>query len=306
MIDLAAGQRQIVETPEVKRRQLKAALRHEREAAGFSQKQVSETLDWSVSKIIRIEAGAVGLTATDLRALMELYKITDEKRRAELLELARSSRKQSWSEYSDVYSVAARTLFGHEAAAKVIYKYEPTFIPGLLQTEEYASALLKAGGHSDKDIERMVRGRLERQELLEKPVRPELEFILGEAAVSRAVGGRRVMRNQLKRLRELASRPGISLQILLFDAGAHPRMGEAFTILEFPDENLDDLIYLENPGRESVYREDPDVIAAYRGDFDALQKLATSSDDSAMVIDGIMENRLAPSSDDTVIKDGEQ
>lgn len=246
---MTASQRRIVETPEVKRRLLKVALRHERDAAGLAQKQVADTLDWSVSKIIRIEAGAVGLSATDLRALMDLYKITDGRRQAELLELARGSRKQSWSEYSDVYSAAARTLFGYEAAAKAIYKYEPTFIPGLLQTEEYARALLEAGGHSDNEVERMVRGRLERQELIEQDPRPRLEFILGEAALSRAVGGVRVMLHQFEKLKDLATRPGISLQELPFEMGAHPRMGEAFTILEFADENLDDIIYLENAGR---------------------------------------------------------
>ncbi len=305
MIDLAARQHLIVETPEVKRRRLKASLRREREAAGLSQKQVSEALDWSVSKIIRIEAGAVGLSATDLRALMDLYKIADDKQRAELTELARGSRKQSWSEYSDVYSVPARTLFGYEAAASVIYKYEPTFIPGLLQTEEYARALLQGGGHGEDEIDRMVMARLERQELLEQSPRPQLEFILGEATVSRAVGGPGVMLHQLERLKDLAQRPDISLQILLFEAGAHPRMGEAFTILEFADENLDDLIYLENAGRESVSREDPELVAAYRRDFVTLQGLATSGSDFAKVIDKIAATRLAPAAEIAVIKDGE-
>jgi transcriptional regulator with XRE-family HTH domain len=297
VIDLAARQRPIVETPEVKRRRLKAALRREREGEGLSQKQVCEALDWSVSKIIRIEAGAVGLTATDLRALMDLYKIADDKRRTELTELARGSRKQSWSEYSDVYSVAARTLFGYEAAASVIYKYEPTFIPGLLQTEEYARALLLAGGHGEDEIDRIVTARLERQELLEQTPRPRLEFILGEATVSRAVGSPGVMLHQLERLKDLARRPDISLQILLFEAGAHPRMGEAFTILEFTDENLDDLIYLENAGRESVNREDPEVVATYRRDFVTLQGKATSSSDFAKIIDKIAAARLVPAAE---------
>jgi transcriptional regulator with XRE-family HTH domain len=292
VINLAAGQRQIVQTPEVKRRQLKAALRHEREAVGLSQKQVSEALDWSVSKIIRIETGAVGLSVTDLRALMDLYKITDEKRQAELLELARGSRKQSWSEYGSVYSAAARTLFGYEAAAKIIYKYEPTFIPGLLQTEEYARALLEGVGHSEDEIEPIVRSRLERQQLLAQNPRPRLEFILGEAVVSRAVGGRVVMLRQIERLKELAARPRISLQIMPFSAGVHPSMGEAFTILEFTDQNLDDLIYLENAGRESVSLENPDLVAVYRRDFVTLQGLASPSGDFAMVIDKITATRL--------------
>ena len=303
MIDLAVAQREVTDTPEVKRRLLKAALRREREDAGLSQKQVSDALDWSVSKIIRIETGAVGLTVTDLRALMDQYKITDEHRRDELIELARGSRKQSWSEYSDVYDVAARTLFGYEAAAKTIYKYEPTFIPGLLQTEEYATAVLKAVGHTEHEIERMVRGRLERQELLDKGSRPELRFVIGEAAVSRVVGGHGVMHHQLERLKDLAARPQISLQILLFEAGAHPRMGEAFTVLEFPDENLDDLIYLEDAGRESVSREDPELTAAYLSDFAILQRLAIPSSDFAATIDKIAAMRLVLPSSIKVIKD---
>jgi len=303
VIDLAVAQREVTDTPEVKRRLLKAALRREREDAGLSQKQVSDALDWSVSKIIRIETGAVGLTVTDLRALMDQYKITDEHRRDELIELARGSRKQSWSEYSDVYDVAARTLFGYEAAAKTIYKYEPTFIPGLLQTEEYATAVLKAVGHTEHEIERMVRGRLERQELLDKGSRPELQFVIGEAAVSRVVGGHGVMHHQLERLKDLAARPQISLQILLFEAGAHPRMGEAFTVLEFPDENLDDLIYLEDAGRESVSREDPELTAAYLSDFAILQRLAIPSSDFAATIDKIAAMRLVLPSSIKVIKD---
>jgi transcriptional regulator with XRE-family HTH domain len=293
VVNLTAGKRQIIETPEVMRRRLKAALRREREAAGLTQRQVSDSLYWSLSKIIRIEAGAVGLSVTDLRALMDLYKITDGKRQTELLDLARGSRKQSWSEYSDVYGPAARRLFGFEAAAKVIYKYEPTFIPGLLQTEGYARALLLGEGHSAQETDRLVRGRLERQELLDQDLRPQLEFILGEATVSRLVGGPKVMLHQLEHLKDLAARPGNALQILPFEIGAHPRMGEAFTILEFADEDLDDLLYLESTGRESVSQEDPEVISNYRNDFATLQGMATQNKDFAMAIDKIAKLRLA-------------
>jgi hypothetical protein len=204
-----------------------------------------------------------------------------------------------------VYSPAARTLFGHEAAAKIIHKYEPTFIPGILQTEEYARAVLEGAGYSEHEIERMVRGRLERQELLDRDPHPELQFILSEAAVSRAVGGRGVMRRQLERLKELSERPPISLQILQFDTGAHPRMGEAFTILEFPDENVDDLVYLEHAGKESVSREDPELIVAYLKDFVTLQELASPSSDFAAVVDKIAASRLALPPDVKVLKDEE-
>jgi hypothetical protein len=151
-------------------------------------------------------------------------------------------------------------------------------------------------GHSEGEIERMVSARLERQELLERNPRPELEFVLGEAAVSRAVGGRSIMRRQLDRLKELSSRPGISLQVLQFSSGAHPRMGGAFTILEFADDSLDDLLYLENAGGESVSREDPELIADYRRDFVTIQEMATKKDDFVGAIDEMTMAKFAVSS----------
>ncbi len=269
------------------RRRLRVALRQYRDAADLTQRAAAEALDWSVSKIIRIEQGAVGITPTDLRALLGVYGVTDAKHVDDLVELARGSRKQSWGEYRGVYSPQSLTLFANEPAAKVIYKYEPTFIPGLLQTEEYARALLAGLDRSADDIERMVSARLERQELLDQDPRPGLQFVVDEAAVSRAVGGRGVMLRQLERLKELNMRPGITLQVLPFSGGAHPRMGGAFTILQFADKNLDDLLYLENAGGESTSRDDPDLIADYNRDFLSIQDLASTSQDFAKVIDDI-------------------
>lgn len=305
VIALARDQSRVRETPEVMRRRLKAALRQEREASGLTQREAAAALDWSVSKIIRIEQGAVAITPIDLRALLAVYKTADEKREAELVELARGSRKQSWSEYKDVYSQASLALFGNEAAAKIIYKYEPTFVPGILQTEEYARALLAGLGHSEDEIERMVSARLERQELLDRDPRPQLEFILGEACLSRPIGGRGVMLRQLDRLKYMATRPGISLQVLPFSAGAHPRMSDAFTILQFSDENLDDLLYLENAGGESVGREDQELIARYLQDFFTLQAMASEKHAFATVIDDIAATRLASPVNSLGTKEGE-
>jgi transcriptional regulator with XRE-family HTH domain len=295
VIGLAAGRGRENEAPEVSRRRLKGALRQARETAGLTQKDAAEALDWHVSKIIRIEQGTVGITPVDLRALLAVYGITEDDVVETLVELARGSRKQSWREYKGVYSAASLALFASEPAAKIIYKYEPTFIPGLLQTEEYARAVLRGLGHSEDEIERMVSARLERQELLERDPRPDLVYVLGEAAVSRAVGGRAVMRRQLERLKELSRRPEISLQVLPFSSGAHPRMGGAFTILEFADASLDDLLYLENAGGESVSREDPELIADYRRDFIAIQEMATKTGDFAGAIDEIMAAHFGPS-----------
>lgn len=280
------------ETPELMRRHLMAVLRRYREAADLTQEDAAGALDWGTSKIIRIEQGAVGITPVDLRALLELYKVADEEQAAELVGLARGSKKLPWREYKDVYSQASLTLFGYEGAAKTIYKYEPTFIPGLLQTEEYARNLLAGMGHEEKEIERMVSARLERQGLLDHEVRPQLRFILGEAVVNRAVGGPGVMRHQLEWLKVLAERPGNFFQVMPFSAGAHPRMGGAFTVLQFADENIDDLLYLENAGGTSVSRDDPDEIADYLKDFLTLQSMASKIGDFARNIDAVLAARF--------------
>jgi hypothetical protein len=141
----------------------------------------------------------------------------------------------------------------------------------------------------------MVNARLERQELLDRDLnaRPEFSLILGEAVVSRAVGGRGVMSRQLERIKELGSRSGISIQILPFSAGAHPKMGAgAFTILEFEDESLDDLLYRETATDESTTREDPELIADYRNAFVKLEAMATKPDELAHVLDRVAGARF--------------
>jgi transcriptional regulator with XRE-family HTH domain len=285
------------QTPEIMRRRLRVALRQAREVAGLTQREAAGELDWSVSKIIRIEQGAVAVRPVDLRALLAVYGVADEVRVSELVELARGSKKPSWDRYKEVYSPASLDLFGSEPAATTIYKYEPTFVPGLLQTQEYAHALLTALGHTDETIDLMVEARLQRQKLLDREDRPELRFILGEAVVSLAVGGRQVMLGQLVLLRKLGTRPGISLQILPFDAGAHPHMGGAFTILQFADENLDDLLYLEDAAGERTFRDDPQILAAFYEVFATLEGMATKSGDLADVLDRIEAQRFGDNAD---------
>jgi len=257
----------------------------------------AEQLDWSVSKIIRIEQGASAITPVDLRALLAIYRVTDKEQVEELVELARGSKKQSWAEYKEVYSSASLNLFGSEAAAKTIYKYEPEFVPGLLQTQEYAQALLTGLGQPERHVELMVNARIERQELLDREPQPDLSFVIGEAALSRAVGGPRVMLRQLERLRELGARAGISLQVLPFSAGAHPHIGGAFTILQFADENLDDLLYLENAGGERTVRDEPEILADYYETFARLEGMATNPNDFANALERIEAQRFKDTAD---------
>jgi len=267
-----------VKTVEVKKRRLRAALRQARIDAGMTQKAAAEALMWSISKIVRIEQGTVPVASTDVLVMLRLYRITDESHIEDLIELAKDAREdKGLSVFADVLSVATLELFGNEPAAKVIYKYEPSVIPGLFQTQEYARALLKALGNSEEQVESRLKVRAQRQRLLDSPVRPELNFIIGETAICRPVGGVDVMEGQITHLLELATRDGISVLLLPLAAGAHRGMGSAFTVLQFGDPLLPDLLYLENAEGESVSRDETGEIRKYLGLFVELAGLATKS-----------------------------
>jgi hypothetical protein len=265
------------ETVEVKKRRLRVALRQARVDAKMTQKAAADQLVWSTSKIVRIEQGTVPVTPTDVRGMLHLYGVADESRVEELVELAKDAREdKGWSAFSDVLSAAGLELFGNESAAKVIYKYEPSVVPGLFQTQDYARSLLKALGNSEEQVERRLEARVQRQRLLDRSVRPDLNFILGEAAISRPVGGEDVMREQIAHLLELAKVEDISVQLLPFSAGAHRGLGSAFTVLQFDDPLLSDLLYLENAERESISRDESGEIKKYLELFVELQSMANN------------------------------
>jgi transcriptional regulator with XRE-family HTH domain len=263
------------EAVEVKRRRLRTALRQARADKGMTQKAAADALVWSVSKIVRIEQGTVPVTPSDVRVMLQLYSITDELRINELVDLAKEAREdKGWRTFSDVLSLESLELFGNESAAKVIYKYEASVIPGLFQTQEYARALLRALGNSEEQIDRRLEVRTQRQRLLDSPRRPELNFILGETALMRPAGGEDVMREQLAHLLELAKMEDTSVLLLPLSAGAHRGMGGAFTVLQFDDPLLPDLLYLENAERESVSRDEDGEIRRYLELFVELQNMA--------------------------------
>jgi transcriptional regulator with XRE-family HTH domain len=276
-MDVADGPSK-TESVEVKKRRLRVALRQARLDAKLTQQAAADQLVWSTSKIVRIEQGTVPVTPTDVRAMLHLYGVNDEARVSELVELAKDAREdKGWSTFSDVLPPTGIELFGYEPTAKVIYKYEPSVIPGLFQTPDYARALLKALGNSEEQVERRLEVREQRQRLLDRPDRPELNFILGEAAISRPAGGEDVMREQIAHVMELAKTEDISVQLLPFRAGAHRGMGSAFTVLQFDDPFLADLLFLENAERESVSRDELGDIKKYLDLFVELQSLATKS-----------------------------
>ena len=264
-------------SPAVQRRRLRAELRRARQEAGLTQDQVSTALEMSLSKVIRIEAGTVGVSANDLRALLGLYHVTDPDEVASLLTLARAGRERPWqSAYRDIASPRLLQFIELEAPASVSRNFQPLMIPGLLQTEEYARIMLGQlkADLPDEGIDSLVEVRMRRQELIDRDDSPLLFFILDEAATRRLVGGRDLMRRQLRRLTELAGRPRITIEVVPFSAGAHEGMQGSFIIQEFPDPNDDDVLYLEGPEGELISHDDPELILRYRERFEGLRGLS--------------------------------
>jgi transcriptional regulator with XRE-family HTH domain len=277
-------------TPAVQRRRLRAELRRERQQAGLTQEQVATAMDWSLSKVIRIEAGSVGISTNDLKALLRYYKILDEGRIAELVALAKAGRERSWwSMYRDVASARLLQFIEYEAAAFITRNFEPLLVPGLLQTEEYARAIIRelASDATAERVDALVDIRMKRGELLDRADPPLLFFILDEAVVRRLVGGKAVMRRQVRRIIELADRPYVTVEIVPFSAGVHPGLQGPFVVHEFPDPADDDVLYLESPVGDVISRDDPEEILRYREAFEELRQLSLGPADSVTYLDKV-------------------
>ncbi len=272
--------------PTVQRRRLRAELRNARDAARLRQADVAQAMDWSLSKLMRIERGEVSVSTNDLKALLSHYGVKDKGKVNGLLELARSARGASfYDQYANFLKSGFAEYLAYEASASVIRQYDPVLIPGLLQTEEYARGLFE--GMSKADPEAADKGwtvRQHRQEVLDRDRPPEMLFILDEAALRRQVGRGNAMSRQLKRIQELAAEPYINIQVIPFACGAHPGMSGNFILLEFADSNLADLLHLESIDSITI-RDDTELIARYLDRFGQLQELALSEDESIGFLD---------------------
>jgi transcriptional regulator with XRE-family HTH domain len=280
----------VSDDPAVQRRRLRVELRRLRQDAGMTQKDVAQAMDWSTSKLIRIESGDVGISSNDLRVLLDHYGVKEKRRVDSMLDMARTARKESWSDYRDVVKPAFLTYLGFESSAQLIRTYEPLLVPGLLQTEEYARAVLtQAYGSTGLAVERQWQARQRRQELLEREHPPKIFFVLDEAVIRRQVGGPGAMRRQLERLKLVSAQPHISLQVLPFAAGAHPGMRGPFVLLEFPDPNDDDLLYLEHVTGDTTVRDVPDQTSPYIDLFYLLEEKALSPEETLALLDRVIE-----------------
>jgi hypothetical protein len=261
----------------------------------MTQQEAADKLEWSLSKLIRIEAGTVSVSVTDLKAMLALYEVTDPGTAEALVEAARGSRGRSWwSHYRDVVSPQLAQYFASEDSASAIRSFHPHLVPGLLQTDEYAFELLRPRVGPDK-ARRLVETRVERREGLAERTGPlEMTFIFGEEALHRWVGGAPVMRPQLRRLLDLAARPSPSksIKIVPYRAGSHPGLNGPFTLLSFEDFD-DDLIFLESAAGDMVSRDDQDLIAEYTEHFESVRSLALTAEQAVSLISGLLDHHEA-------------
>lgn len=222
--------------PTVQRLQLGSTLRRKREAAGLRQEQAAAALDCDTSKISRIEHGRSGLKAAELEKLLDLYQVAGPERQ-ELLDVGRGARQRGRRKlYGDTLPGHSRRFLDLEADATEISSYEGELVPGLLQTEDYARALIRSAlfGADQDEVDRRVKVRMDRKVILTRdaPPPPRLWCVLGEAALARPIGGAEVMRTQIEHLLQIAAEPTtVTLQVLPFAVGAYPGLGSSFCLL---------------------------------------------------------------------------
>jgi hypothetical protein len=236
-----------------------------------------------------MEHGRVGFKERDVGDLLTLYGVTDSEERAALLNLAREANTPGWwHAYSDILPNWLEPYVGLEAAASIIRTYQIQLVPGLLQTEGYARALIRQGSAAtEEEIARRGELRVSRQEILRRPDAPQLWAVVDEGALRRPVGSRDVVREQLQYLIEVADHPAVTLQILPFQAGAHSAMGGPFTILRFAEPDLQDVVYIEQL-TSALYLDKPVEVDSYLEVMEQLCLQAEPVSNTTMVLSQIL------------------
>ncbi|MFV2083093.1 helix-turn-helix domain-containing protein [Micromonospora sp. LOL_021] len=276
--------------PTIARWQLGRQLKAAREAAGITQIAIAEVLACSESKIYKIEAGDVGVGRGDLIVMLDRYGVTDEDRRTTIFDLQKQGKQRGWwSKYGTIpmnYSM----YVGLEGAAREVRNFELAIVPGLLQTEEYARAVVEAAWPDNPgEVVRRVELRMARQDRLAED--PPLKFwaIVDEAALHRRTGGDAVMRRQLDHLTEVSTRPNVMLQVLPFSEGHHPGTTGSFSILDFDEDVHSPVAYVISPAGD-VYLERPEDMNRVTLTYTHLQTAALSPGKSRDLIAAIAKD----------------
>lgn len=279
-------------TPTIQRRRLGIALKQAREEAGKTQDEAAERIDAAASKISRIELGQSGLKLTDLGILLDFYGVP-EKQRKWMKDMARAGRQRGrWSGYRSVIPDWFRPFIDLESDASEIRRYQAEVVPGPLQIEPYIritaayfrhlNVVVGRRGTDEEEIDRQVTVRLQRQAVLEQSD-SRFTFILSESALRRNVGGAAVMREQLRHLAEVATRPNVQLQVLPFDAQTYEPASFSFVILRFEKDAQSDVVYLED-FTDAAYVDRPEDVQAYTAVWNRLQAAALGPAESRHLI----------------------
>lgn len=264
----------------VQLRRLSQELLRLRKAAGLTQEEVNAAMEWSKGRLTYMEQGKwkradIGTVSR----LLDLYGVKGEEKER-LLNLARKSRAKGWwLNYRDIFPAAFPSF---EGAATMIRAYEAQLVPGLLQTPEYAEAIIRGGrGKFDQQtLERRIEARMERKQIIDREQPPDLWFIVDEAVLQRMVGGPEVMREQIRYLVEMSARPPITIQVLPNSVGAHPGMtGGSFVLLDFAVTQDPPLVYIEQ-ATSSVFVDQPEEVQAYTLIFTRIASSALTPEDS--------------------------
>lgn len=273
--------------PMVQRQRLRTDLQELRLRLGLTQQRVAEDLGWSVSKLLRVENGKVGVSRTDLKALLQRYEVTDPALIDSYVKMAERGRKQRWSAYRDVLNPEFFKYLEYEGSAASIRQFHPYVIPGLLQTEAYARHLSHINSSTDGDVlDRQMEVRTTRLRLLTGIDGPTLDFVLDEAALRRCRGiadtRPGLVAEQFEHLRELAGLPTVTIRVIPFDRGPYRGNSTPFVLLGFRDPTQDgDLLFRENGGDSVATRSDPRRIEQFATLFGQLTELAEGPAGSA-------------------------
>lgn len=270
-------------SPLMLRRRLRTELRAARLNRDLTQDQVARAMDWSLSKMNRIEKAKTGISTNDLKALLPFYGITDKSQTEELLDLARAARQPGWwRHYSDVAPPALLELIDYESAASGVRQFETTFVPGILQTEEYASAVLQVfyGEESvSEKVASLVDLRTRRRDLLTSLNAPSFIFVLDESVIVRLVGSQSATRQQLEHLVNMAKLPNVTIRIVPFRAGLHPGMKGPFEVVEFDDTPDENIVFVEEQNGIFI-SDEPKETGIYIEAFRRIREKSLSPSDS--------------------------
>jgi transcriptional regulator with XRE-family HTH domain len=270
----------------VRQRRVSAELRALRQAKELTCQQVADALDWSVSKVIRLETGVRGLFPDDVAAMLG-YLEAPSKLRDELLTLVRDGQKPNWIQIGSGLPKYWKNLLRIETDATAIYNYEPLVVPGLLQTAEYARAIIGAGNLdlTEGIVDHFVRTRMGRQALLSGPYAPMLTVMMDEMVLRRPVGGAGCMHGQLQHLINMASRPRVEIQMVPFAVGANAGLEGPIMILEFDTQPT--LVHLEARSTTG-FLEQPEELRRARVAWRGIRSMALSPEDSVLLIAEIL------------------